>query len=172
VIAIAAGSQVAIILQGQSTLLKCDKEVIAEMTPFLSNFNLAVLQSDIQSEDFGAYSCLYPGNFTATIMLQPGTDTDDSSINSEVSQAYSLVTRASPIAISVPSVNGQPTGQPTGGGGTSSDAVSSATDAISEFFKNLKSTGTAILVGLAAVIIIVLLIAAFGPNAGAIARAV
>lgn len=158
--AIAQGVTFTVILQGQSTLLKCDKEVLAEMSPYLNNYNLSVLSTSIDTEDFGAFSCLYPGNFHATLMLQSGQDTDDSTVSGEVTQAFSIVTKSSPISVSIPIVAGQPTGQP----GAPADAISGVGDSISNFFSGLQSGAKTLLIGLAAVIIIVLLIVAFGPN--------
>jgi hypothetical protein len=69
-----------------------------------------------------------------------------------------------------PSSTGQP-GASAGGAGGSEGPVSSIADAISNFFSGLKTTTISIIIGLVAIVILVLLLVAYGPNVGSIARA-
>lgn len=165
---IPAGSEFTVVFQGSATLLKSMDEIISEMTPFLSNNNLTVNSSNVAGS--GALSIVTLGAFgvdVVTLDLSTAGDTDDITVTSEVAQAYQLVTKANPVSISIPQIGGTLTGQ-SAPSGISPTGIE---DTISGFFGKLQTAGTSLLIGLAAVVIIVLLIVAYGPNVKHVASA-
>jgi hypothetical protein len=168
--AIPGGSVVTVILQGQTTLTVGADTILTNMAPYLQNLGINVLQSNVPISIDNALATIFPANFSATLSLQPISDTDDLALSNAVSQAYFLVTKSAPQGVSVPLVGGQVTGQPG-----SPSAVQGCNDPNADFITaalcKLQSAGTALLVGLAGVVIIVLLIVAYGPNVKHIAAA-
>jgi hypothetical protein len=155
------GAPFQVVLQGQTTLTKSADEILAEMTPYLSSNGLSVLSTGVAASGALSFISLGAfGSYIATLNIQSYSDTDDITVTNEVAQAYQLVTKLTPLSISVPSISGSSTGQPSPSGIT----TSSIGDSISGFFTQLETAGTSLLIGLAAVVIIVLLIVAYGPN--------
>jgi hypothetical protein len=158
---IPAGTNFQVIFQGQTTLTKSPDEILAEMTPYLSNGNLSVQSTSVAASgvlstiSLGAF-----GSYIATLNLQSANDMDDSQVIALVSQAYNLITKNNVLSVSVPQIGGQQTGQAAPSGVT----VGGIGDAVSNFFSSLKSAGASLLIGLAGIVIIVLLIVAYGPN--------
>ena len=162
---IPAGTQFDVIVNGQEGLLTGGATSIVEnMIPYLQNAGLTFYGNTVTHSSI--LSSLVPGPFSADIVVESSADTDDQTVIANVAQAYNLVTKGNAI-ISVPYVGGQSTGQP----GQASNAANSVGDAITQFFAKLQSLGTSLLIGLAAVVIVVLLIVAYGPNVKHIAAA-
>lgn len=134
-------------------------EILAEMTPFISNNNLTVNSTSVAAT--GVLSIVSLGAFgvdVVTLDLNANSDTDDITVTSQVSQAYQIVTKASPVSISIPQIGGSSTGQVAPSG------ISPLSNPVADFFSNIFKAGGTVLIGLAAVVIIVLLIVAYGPN--------
>ncbi len=69
-------------------------------------------------------------------------------------------------------LTGQPGANPSGVGGSNSSGGKSITDAVSAFFANLTSTAKTILIVLVGVVVLALVLIAYGPNVGKVASAV
>jgi hypothetical protein len=163
------GALFQVVLQGQTTLTKSPDQILAEMNPYLSSNGLSVLSTGVAASGALSFISLGAfGSYIATLNIQSYSDTDDLTVTNEVAQAYTLVTKLAPLSISVPSVSGSSTGQPSPSG----VSPSSIGDSISAFFAKLETAGTSLLIGLAAVVIVVLLIVAYGPNVKHVAAAV
>lgn len=170
-VSVSAGQAVGVVLQGRSKLGLTDSAIFAQMPPYLQNEGLSFLDSSIDAEDTTALYGL-PGFFQGTITVAPNGDSDTDTISAQVSQAYVLVSKDQPLNVSIPNVGGTSTGLgtpqlPGSASAVQASAISAASstgNAVANFFSTIKSAGTSLLIGLAAVVIIVLLIVAFGPN--------
>lgn len=118
------------------------------------------------------------------VSMQVLTNTDFSGTNDPLSivenEFYTATgtypTAASTISVQAPGAAGIPTEQPgatpQGIGGSSASASPSAvvgsgiSDAIAKFFAQLTSSAKSLLIGLAAILILVLVLIAYGPNVG------
>jgi hypothetical protein len=111
--------------------------------------------------------------FQATIKMQVYYDIDTTEILGDISLAFETVTNQSPSQITIPSftTGSNAVVQATGQAAASTTATQGVADSISNFLSKITSTAKSLLIGLAAIIIIALVLIAYGPNIGSIARA-
>lgn len=179
-IPISSGSQFTVNLSGNSLMLKSDSEVVSEMTPYLSSDGFLLLSSSISSTDI--FHFLGAGPMNATMIMEAQQDTDADTVSYAVRQAFIIVTKSPPISVDVSSVStayapsaglgGQVLGAAQSTGQPATQQAQTLGDYIGGFFSKLQTAGVTLLVGLFAVILIVLLIVAFGPNVPKIAKVV
>lgn len=135
-----------------------------------------------QAEDF-IESNPTPANTTLVLVCLTGNDTDDAS--DVISEAFSDVTGYTPSSVAITNIS-VPQATATGiqaapapgtsvatsqpGNATNPDpgsttAGGSLSDAINSFFNSLESAGTTVLIGLVAIVVLVLVLAAYHPDA-------
>jgi hypothetical protein len=161
--AIASGTYFNAVMEFNPLLLKSNDEVLAQMTPYLSNDNLGVISTTLASTGIlHSVSLGLFGAVNATIQLQAASDTDTDTVRSQINQAYNLVTKGYPLSVSFPVIAGQSTPEQT------PSNTPSCGDPNADFLTNiicqLKTAGTALLIGLVGVVIIILVLVAYGPN--------
>jgi hypothetical protein len=160
-------------------------DVLSAVSAYLNGLGNYQVEATQSSGDIAStISPLIQETFQATLSIQVFSSEDTSQLSSDVQAAFAFVTGQTPTQITIPSYTppggaATPTGQvaPTPTAAQSaSNAASSATSAvantISSFFTQLTSTAKSLLIGLAAVIIIVVALIAFGPNVGSIVNKV
>lgn len=179
-----------IVGDAESAFAQSPTDVLNAVSAYLNALNG---QYSVETTSFsgGVMSTISPiisEEFQATIMLQNNYSEDSSQLTSDVQGAFTVASSGSytpnnitipsytPLAgsasgIGVPVSTGQAVATPTL---SQSVALSgtSLTSQISSFFTSLTSLGTNLLIGLAAIIVLVLVLAAYGPNVGKIASAV
>jgi uncharacterized membrane protein YeaQ/YmgE (transglycosylase-associated protein family) len=151
-------------------LLMSSDQVLANMSPYLQNSGLGVVSDSLSSTGIlHSISLGLFGAVNANLQLQANSDTDTDTVRSAINQAYNLVTKDYPLSVSIPTIGNQSTGEQV------PSNTSSCSDPNVDFFTNLfcqiKSGGTAILVGLVGVIVLVLILVAYGPNVKHVAAA-
>lgn len=158
-------------------------DVLSAVSSYLNGLGNYQVEATSSSGDVGAMiSPLIQETFQATIKLQVFSSEDTSQLATDIQAAFAEVAGETPTQITIPSFTAPGAAQETSTGQvaptpTASQAASNAantatksvSDAVSSFFSQLTSTAKSLLIGLAAVIIIVLVLIAYGPNVGAIA---
>lgn len=143
-------------------------DVVRAVSAELAAEGLPVRSSTTSGGFFSTITPLINESFQATLLIQPNQDTDSDSLTWQVSQAFLDVTQKVVTQVTIPSFTPSGASTPTSTGQPSSapTVTQSISDSLSAFFSGLKSTTIAVLIGLAAIIIIVLVLAAYGPNVG------
>lgn|ERR1700693_3852718 len=110
--------------------------------------------------------------FQATFKVQLNYDLDTSEIASDFQTAFSTVTGQTPSQITIPNYSGSGSIHQTGQAQPTSTTTQSIGDAISGFFGGVASTTKSLLIGAVAIVVLVLILIAYGPNVKHIAAAV
>lgn len=158
-------------------------DVLSAVSAYLNSLGNYQVEATSSSGDVGAMiSPLIQETFQATIKLQVFSSEDTSQLATDIQAAFAEVTGETPTQITIPSFTAPGATQETSTGqvaptptasqaatNAANTATKSVSDAVSTFFTQLTSTAKSLLIGLAAIIIIVLVLIAYGPNVGAIA---
>ena len=178
-----SGSQLDLSIQASSTTTRGYAEILSDVSSKLPIDGIYVVNSQVQASGaldqiFGALTL---SNVPYVVNMRVRTTSDYSSPNDvlqivehefyEASGEDNYPSSACVTQIIDPSGNATATdcsGQVGPGGKPAEKGFS---DLIKEFFDNLKSLGWTLVVGIIAIVIIVLVLAAYGPNVPSIARA-
>lgn len=173
-----AGSQLDVSIQAQSTLKKGYSAILSDLAARLPVQNVAVLTSTAQASGFfdQVLGGLTLSNVPFVVNMRVVTNVDFDKPNDVLAVIEHELYEATgednyPTAGCVTAINGDATdcaGQ-VGPGGKKPE--SSLSDIVADFFKNLSSTAKTILYVIAGILILVLLIVAFGPNVPSVAKA-
>ena len=149
-------------------------DILTAVSAYLNASGLYQVEATSNSGAFlASVTPLIQETFQATIKMQTYYDVDTSDVATIVSQAFETVTQQTPNQITVPSytTGSNAVATATGQAAATNTGTQGIADAIAKFFSDLTSAGKSLLIGLAAVIIIVVALIAYGPNVGSIARA-
>lgn len=143
-------------------------DVLSAVSAYLNSLGKYQVES---SSDSGALlariSPLIQETFQATLKMQVYYPLDTTEIVSDVAEAFQEVTGQTPTNITIPSfvtTSGQE--QQTNQAAPASTTTQSIGDAIARAFSNITSAAKSLLIGLAAIIVLVLVLIAYGPNIG------
>lgn len=173
---------VVIVGDAQSAFAQSPSDVMNAVSAYLN----ALAGYSVQSTSFSggilaSISPLMSEQFQATINMTNLYTQDSSQIYADVQNAFEEASNSAytPNQISIPnytplpgSSSGVGTPVDTGQAAPTPTATQSVTDTISNFFKGLTTLGTNLLIGLVAIVVLVLILIAYGPNVGKIASAV
>ena len=149
----------------------------------LLNDNLQVISKTVQTSGFmqgignfleNPTSLTHP--YLATLVIQAKSDfNDDTDVSSLVQhEIYNASSAAFGLGknlptVSVTLVNGQPTGEAAAGAAPPPGA--DLTDLITQFFQGLETGSITAIIILIGLVVLILVLAAYGPNVGGIAKA-
>lgn len=183
---VVAGSVLTISITSKTTASKTASDVLQDVQNELSRGGLlSVLSSKITTSLATGIIDMVAG-LTASIPFQAELQVLSNTDFALTRDALSIVNHAFYNSVgslpSTSSVTGvqapgesaiTATGQPgaSAGGAGGAGTAGSIADAISNFFSGLKTTTISLVIGLAAILILVLLLIAYGPNVGKIAAA-
>jgi hypothetical protein len=150
--------------------------VLSKVSAMLAALGMQLQLNSAQGSDFTtqltyALNSFQGTPYTLSIDVTVGEDyntADD--VGSIVANAFYTVSGSYPT-ISAISVNGFSTGQSAAGGPGGVQPGRGFSDYISDFFGGLKTDTTIALVVIVGIVVLVLVLAAYGPNVGGIARA-
>jgi hypothetical protein len=148
-------------------------DVLRAVAAYLNALGSYQIENTSASGDIlSTVSPLIQETFQGTIRLQVFFATDTGAIASDVAIAFSEVTQQTPSQITIPSFT-PPGGaaQGTGQAAATPTATQGIADSISNFFANITSTVKSLLIGLAAIIVLAMILIAYGPNIGRVAEA-
>lgn len=178
---IPAGSIVSLSITSTTTVGQSADGIIQAVSSMLANdgrLTVKQVKSPTSAFDlfFGAATTINPYQpFQVNMDVQTNTDfsgTDDplSIVEGMFYQVTgSYPTTGSTVSVQTPGAEPIATGQPSAastGPGGASGVGSSISDAISKFFSDLTGTAKSLLIGLAAIIVLALVLIAYGPNIG------
>jgi hypothetical protein len=189
------GNSLVVVVVGdaQSAFAQSPSDVLSSVTAYLNGINGAytVQKTDFSGGMFATVSPIVSETFQATITLTNNYTQDSSQIYSDVQNAFNVAASGAytPNQITIPSFTplpgsagavgtpvptGQPAPTPTAAQAAAAAAAAAGSgiqNQIDAFFKGLTTTGTNLLIGLAAIIVLTLILIAYGPNIGKIASA-
>lgn len=151
-------------------------DVLSAVSAYLNSLGGAYQVENTSSSGsiLSTLSPLIQETFQATLKIQVSWNTTTDQIAADVASAFAEVTGQTPSQITIPTfttgVNAQVTS--TGQATASSTATQGIADAISAFFSQITGTAKSLLIGLAAVVVIALVLIAYGPNVKHIAGAI
>jgi hypothetical protein len=178
-----SGDTITLSIAAKTSYGASPSSILDSVSLALQKDNLRVVSSQVQTSGFSeSVTNLLTGSgnsFLATMKLQAqgdfNSDTDVADIVAhEIYVATGIFGAGGnyPQAVSVLSVNDVATGLgPAAPGPSGEPPSSSLSDIISGFFDKLQGAGTTLLVVVVGIIVLVLILAAYSPNTGHIARA-
>lgn len=150
-------------------------DVLSGVSAYLNSLSSYQVESANSSGGIlAAISPLIQETFQATLVMQVKWQTDTDQIAADVQSAFAEVTGQTPTAITIPGFTQGANAQftLTGQAAATPTATQGIADSISSFFSGITSTAKSLLIGLAAIIIIALVLIAYGPNVKHIAGAI
>jgi hypothetical protein len=111
--------------------------------------------------------------FQATFKIQVFYGIDTTELASDVAAAFDEVTQQTPSNITIPSFTIGASGEitRTGQSSATSTTVQTIGDTIAEWFAKITATAKSMLIALVAIVILAMILIAYGPNIGSVARA-
>lgn len=147
-------------------------DVVDAVSAWLSARQYSVRNTSVSGAIMSSISPLIQETFQAQLLIQTQSATDTDSLSADVMQAFQDVTGKISSQVTIPKITTESgasisTGQPNADAGVGK----SITDWISDFFNKLTNLGTSLLIGLAAIVVLALVLIAYGPNVRHIAGA-
>jgi hypothetical protein len=180
---IPGNSKVVIVVgDAQSAFAQSPSDVLASVTAYLNSINgsYTVQTTSYSGGTLATISPLMSEEFQATITLTNNYNLDSSQIYSDVQAAFAEAANYAytPNQITIPtytplsgSIAGAGVPVSTGQASPTPTTAQSLTGGISSTLSALGTSGQNLLIGLAAIIVLVLILIAYGPNIGKIASA-
>lgn len=174
---IPAGSQITVQVTGAQTVaaisgaLNAD-DVMNAVSADLASQGFVVEQSTNSGGLLAAFSPMIQESFSGQLILQNAGMTDTDTLTALIAQAFEDVTGQVVGTITIPQFSGASGAVLTGAPQAALTTTQSIGSAVSGFFSGLTTTATALLIGIAALVVLVLVLAAYGPNVKHIAAAV
>jgi hypothetical protein len=147
-------------------------DVVDAVSAWLSARQYSVRNTSVSGNIMSTISPLIQETFQAQLLIQMQSPTDTDSLSADVMQAFQDVTGKISSQVTIPKIttesgNAIATGQP----GADPGVAKSIIDTIADFFTKIENLGTSLLIGLAAIVVLALVLIAYGPNIGQIAHA-
>jgi hypothetical protein len=178
---IPAGSILSVSIGGRTGITQSSDDIVNAASGLLGGSGLNVLTYSIQkSSILDQMMTVYHIPFTAQLRIQTTGDYDsaDDILSIVKGQFYAATgssdypTSGSVVSVTTPDGSSQDTGEGIQGNPNPGGASTGIGDLVSNFFSGLQSTTTTLLIAVAGILVLILILAAYGPNTGAIARAV
>lgn len=152
-------------------------DIVNAVSAYLASRGLPVRSSSVAGNITSTIFPWIQETFQAALQIQPANDTDTDSIIAEIQSGFQEVTGQTPSNVTIPSFSAPDgstvnTGQPNANQGILASTGTAITDTIKSFFDKLGTASKTLLIAVFALIVLLLVLAAYGPNVGAIARAV
>jgi hypothetical protein len=171
-----------IVGDAQSAFAQSPSDVLAAVTAYLNGINGAytVQTTNFSGGMFATVSPIVSETFQATITMTNNYTQDSSQIYSDVQNAFDVAASGAytPNQITIPSFTPLPgsaaavgTPVPTGQPAPTPTTAQSVQGGIAQTLSTLGTSGQNLLIGLAAIIVLTLILIAYGPNIGKIASA-
>lgn len=147
-------------------------DVVDAVSAWLSARQYSVRNTSVSGNVMSTISPLIQETFQAQLLIQTQQQTDTSRLSADVMQAFQDVTGKISSQVTIPKITTESgadisTGQPGADKGVSQSIL----DAIGKFFSDITNAGKSVLIGLVAVIVLAMVLIAYGPNIGHIAGA-
>jgi hypothetical protein len=150
-------------------------DVLSAVSAYLNALGAYQVQASSASGNIlSTISPLIQETFQATLRMQTNWATDTDQIDADIASAFAQVTGQTPSNITIPSYTSGANAKviPTGQAAATDTPSQGISDSIAKFFAELGSTAKSLLIGLAAILLIAMVLIAYGPNVRHIAAAV